>query len=103
MFSSLKSGIARVRKSTARSVAVVSAVVTSLMLSAELAVGQVTAPVSQGIVAGLGDGATAGSETGIFEIQSAIIAGLAVVLTIVLVVAGFRIVVRMVRKVSMTM
>ena len=63
------------------------------------ALAQVTAPASQAIVAGLGV-STSGAETGIFEVQAAIVAGLAIVFAIVLVRVGYMVVVRMLRRVA---
>ena len=60
---------------------------------------QISAPTSQAMEAALGT-TTAGAETGIYEIQEAITTGMGVVFAIVLLLVGYRVVIRIIRRVS---
>ena len=69
----------------------------AFMLAAATAGATIPAPTSQGLVAGLGSNTT-GSETGVYEVVALVNAGVAVIISIVLLIVGFMLVVRWIRR-----
>jgi len=62
-----------------------------------LAMANLPAPTAQSIKDGLGS-STSGSETGVYELQNALETGVGIIIAIALIVAGFMLVVKFVKR-----